>query len=97
MLPPNLASEAKLQLTGQFSLQVQHGHDIAVPAYDQLQKLHNVDLEDARVSADDSQESQPRPPRCLMLTVSDGVQTVEAMEYEPISCLPDVISPGCKV
>ena len=32
-----------------------------------------------------------------MLTVTDGVQTVEAMECEPISSLPDVIKPGCKI
>ena len=55
VLPPNLAGEVKVQLAGKYSLQVQHGHDIGSPAYGQLQKLYNVDLENARVSADDSQ------------------------------------------
>ena len=55
VLPANLAGQSKVELTGQYSLQVQHGHDIGTPAYGQLQKLHNVDLENARVSADDSQ------------------------------------------
>ena len=116
VLPPDLAGQTRLELTGQFSLQVLHGHDISLPAYGQLQKLHNVDLENARVSADDSQASQlggggylvtqgqykkpwepPRPQRSLMLTVTDGFQTVEAMEVEPVSCLPEVITPGCKI
>ena len=57
VLPANLASQGKVELPGQYSLQVQHGHDIGSPAYGQLQKLHNVDLENARVSADDSQVS----------------------------------------
>ena len=55
VLPANMASQAKAQLTGQYSLQVQHGHDIGSPAYGQLQKLYHVDLENHRVSADDSQ------------------------------------------
>ena len=55
VLPANLGGQSKVELTGQYSLQVQHGHDIGTPAYGQLQKLHNVDLENARVSADDSQ------------------------------------------
>ena len=55
VLPANLAGQAKVELPGQYALQVQHGHDISTPAYGQLQKLHNVDLENARVSADDSQ------------------------------------------
>ena len=55
VLPANLAGQGKVELAGQYSLQVQHGHDIGTPAYGQLQKLHNVDLENARVSADDSQ------------------------------------------
>ena len=116
VLPPNLAGQTKVELPGQYSVQVQHGHDISLPAYSQLQKLHNVDQENARVSADDSQASQlggggyqvtqgryakswepPRPQRCLMLTLTDGVQTVEAMETEPVNCLPDVIMPGTKI
>ena len=45
-------------LQGQYPLQVQYAYDIGSPAYGQLQKLHNVDLENARVSAEDSQASQ---------------------------------------
>ena len=32
-----------------------------------------------------------------MLTITDGVQTVEAMECQPINCLPDMIKPGMKI
>ena len=101
---------------GQFILQVQGGYDIGSPAYGQLQKLHNVDRENARVSADDSQATQagqggyqvtqgggfqqswePRPQRVMMLTMTDGQQTVEAMEHQTIPDLPDFVIPGQKV
>ena len=36
VLPPDLAGQTRLELTGQFSLQVLHGHDISLPAYGQL-------------------------------------------------------------
>ena len=44
-------------LQGQYPLQVQYAYDIGSPAYGQLQKLHNVDLENARVSAEDIQQA----------------------------------------
>ena len=116
VLPPNLSDSVKEVLAGQYTVQVQHGHDIASPAYGQLQKLHQVDLENARVSADDSQASQagqggyqatqggrymqgwePRPQRVMMLTVTDGFQTIEAMEHQVNKTIPDVIVPGMKV
>ena len=58
VLPVNISDSVKSDLPGQYTLQVQHGHDVGSPAYGQLQKLHQVDLENARVSADDSQASQ---------------------------------------
>eukprot|EP00092_Neocalanus_flemingeri_P039657 GFUD01043189.1.p1 GENE.GFUD01043189.1~~GFUD01043189.1.p1 ORF type:complete len:576 (-),score=226.10 GFUD01043189.1:202-1929(-) len=116
MLPPNLSECVKEDLPGQYTLQVQHGHDVSSPAYGQLQKLHQVDRDNARVSADDSQASQagqggyqatqggryqqcwePRPQRIMMLTITDGFQTVEAMEHQVIKVIPDVVSPGMKV
>lgn len=116
MLPPNLSDTQKIVLPGPITLQVQHGHDIGSPAYGQLQKLHQVDLENARVSADDSQASQagqggyqatqggryqqgwePRPQRMMMLSVTDGFQTIEAMEHQLIRDIPDVVEPGVKI
>ena len=78
-------------------LQVQYGYDVGSPAYGQLQKLHNVDLENARVSVEDNSQAtqagqggysttqggqfqaswEPRPQRVMMLTLTDGQQTVE--------------------
>eukprot|EP00092_Neocalanus_flemingeri_P015996 GFUD01017314.1.p1 GENE.GFUD01017314.1~~GFUD01017314.1.p1 ORF type:complete len:578 (-),score=233.17 GFUD01017314.1:12-1745(-) len=116
VLPPNLSECVKEDLPGQYTVQVQHGHDVSSPAYGQLQKLHQVDRENARVSADDSLASQagqggyqatqggrfqqcwePRPQRIMMLTVTDGFQTVEAMEHQVINVIPDVVTPGMKV
>ena len=116
VLPVNISDSVKSDLPGQYTLQVQHGHDVGSPAYGQLQKLHQVDLENARVSADDSQASQagqggyqatqggkyvqswePKPQRVMMLTVTDGFQTVEAMEHQVIKAIPDVVTPGMKI
>ena len=57
-LPPGLADQVKCQLPGRYLLQVQYGYDIGNPAYGQLQKLREIDVENQRVSADDSQASQ---------------------------------------
>ena len=64
MLPPGLADLQQTTLpAGQIVLQVQSGYDVGSPAYGQLQKLHNVDRENARVSADDaSQATQAGEP-----------------------------------
>ena len=56
--PSDAQNPAKTVLQGQYPLQIQYAYDIGSPAYGQLQKLHNVDLENARVSAEDSQASQ---------------------------------------
>ena len=40
---------------------------------------------------------EPRAQRSLMLSLTDGVQTVEAMETQPINCLPDLVKPGMKI
>ena len=63
MLPPGLSDLQQSTIpAGQVVLQVQSGYDIGSPAYGQLQKLHNVDRENARVSADDSQATQAGEP-----------------------------------
>ena len=40
---------------------------------------------------------EPRAQRSLLLSLTDGVQTVEALETQPITCLPDLIKPGLKI
>ena len=134
MLPPGLSDLQQSTIpAGQVVLQVQSGYDIGSPAYGQLQRLHNVDRENSRVSADDSEVTQagepigsqyqvtyfppitgqdgyqviqgggfqqswePRPQRVMMLTLTDGQQTVEAMEHQTIPDLPDLVLPGQKV
>jgi len=57
-LPENLTDQVKVRLPGRYLLQVQYGYDIGNPAYGQLQKLRQIDVENQRVSADDSQMSQ---------------------------------------
>lgn len=35
--------------------------------------------------------------RSLKLELTDGIQTVVAMEYKPIACLNTKLVPGCKI
>uniref|UniRef100_A0A8C6TA52 RecQ-mediated genome instability protein 1 n=1 Tax=Neogobius melanostomus TaxID=47308 RepID=A0A8C6TA52_9GOBI len=64
--------------------------DISQPAYGQLQKWKGTDCINDEVSAVTQFTQRPweaRPTRMLLLQVTDGVQNMEAMEYQPISAL----------
>ncbi|KAI1287011.1 RecQ-mediated genome instability protein 1 [Halotydeus destructor] len=38
-----------------------------------------------------------KAPRMVMLQLTDGVQTVKAIEYEPINCFANQLAKGCKL
>lgn len=40
---------------------------------------------------------EPKSNRCLQLILSDGVQTVKAIEYKPLPSLKTELIPGTKV
>lgn len=117
-LPAGLDQAAKQTLPGRYHLQVLSAHDAGSPAYGQLQKLHQVEQENVRVSAEDASQAtqggggysvtqgagqqaawQPRPQRHLLLTLTDGFQTVRAMEHQPLPALPDppTLAAGAKL
>ena len=80
-------------------LQVQSGIDISQSAFSQLQAKLKVDVENSVVSAENQNPQpswEPKPSRCLLLSLTDGFKTISAVEHEPISQLK-VILPGMKI
>ncbi|XP_069555549.1 recQ-mediated genome instability protein 1 isoform X1 [Brachyistius frenatus] len=100
VLPDGLAQAQKTELSGTFCVQVDSLLDIGQPAYGQLQKLRGTDCADNEVSAVTQTTQRPweaRPTRMLLLQVTDGIQSLEAMEYESIPALSTALRPGAKL
>ncbi|KAL1490908.1 hypothetical protein ABEB36_011583 [Hypothenemus hampei] len=89
-LPPNLSAEKKFTLTGIYYLQLMQICDISKPKLWQLQKIRNN-------AAKNSEPETEFGKRVLQLTLTDGIQTVMAMEFRPISCLNINLPPGTKI
>ena len=89
-------------------LQVLSCVDVGQSAYSQLQNLLKVDNENVTVSADAEDPSvaptqyrqaawEPKNSRMLKLILTDGFQTIPAIEHEPIHDLKYPMNPGCKL
>lgn len=89
-LPPNLSSKQKYTLSGTYFLQVMEILDISKPKYWQIQKIRN---ETPKNVENENMNSK----RALMLTLTDGVQEVKAVELLPIQALNLNLSPGIKI
>lgn len=100
ILPEGLTGAQKTELRGTFCIQVDSVLDISQPAYGQLQKLKGTDVANDEVSAvtQATQRSwEAKPTRMLLLQVTDGVQSLEAMEYQPVPALSTALRPGVKL
>ncbi|XP_023124272.2 recQ-mediated genome instability protein 1 isoform X2 [Amphiprion ocellaris] len=100
VLPEGLAQAQKTELSGTFCVQVDSLLDVSQPAYGQLQKWRGTDCANDDVSAVTQYTQRPweaRPTRMLLLQVTDGVQSLEAMEYQPIPALTAALRPGAKL
>jgi len=110
--PNNVAAITKFQLRQNVCLQVNYGYDIGNSAFRQLQKLYKLVNDNAQISAEDDDSTQsayqpsqgryvanwePQPSRVLCLNITDGFQTIKAIEHERIDVLPDNIPPGVKI
>ncbi|XP_026321501.1 recQ-mediated genome instability protein 1-like [Hyposmocoma kahamanoa] len=94
-LPANLKNQLKTTLNGRFVLQINACLDIGTPAYQQYLKLQKVNMEnvEATTNFDDKVPSH----RMIKLYLTDGVQTLSAIEYKPMRNLSCDITPGCKI
>ncbi|XP_029998312.1 recQ-mediated genome instability protein 1 isoform X2 [Sphaeramia orbicularis] len=100
VLPEGLAQAQKTVLSGTFCVQVDSLLDVSQPAYGQLQKWKGTDCANDEVSAVTQTTQRPweaKPTRMLLLQVTDGVQSLEAMEYQPIPALKTDLRPGVKL
>ncbi|XP_017269156.1 recQ-mediated genome instability protein 1 [Kryptolebias marmoratus] len=99
-LPEGLAQAQKTQLSGTFCVQVDSLLDISQPAYGQLQKWRGTDCSNDEVSAVTQATQRPweaKSTRMLLLEITDGVQSLEAMEYQSIPALSATLRPGAKL
>lgn len=98
-LPPNLSNILKTTLQGKMACQIESIIDIGHSAYNQMQKVRNEDV--GNVLIDENKEFQqawePKSNRCLQFTLSDGAQTIKAIEYKPVSSLKTEMMPGIKI
>lgn len=112
VFPENVADMAVYNFTCIANFQVNYAVDIGNSSYSQLQKIYKLENENTRVSADTSDETQsqyqpsqgqfvsswePKASRMLKLSITDGIQTLEAFEHEKIACLGNEITPGLKI
>lgn len=106
-LPNSIFTEKQSHIiSGSFPLQLQYLIDIAESAYDQLQKLHNKQLDEGKEQQEFKQTqaatyqrngAAAKAKRVLKLELFDGRRNVTAMEYRPIPCLNTKLPPGTKV
>ncbi|KAM6931199.1 recQ-mediated genome instability protein 1 [Xenentodon cancila] len=100
VLPEGLAQAQKTEISGTFCVQVDSLLDVSQPAYGQLQKWRGTDCTNDEVSAVTQITQRPweaKPTRMLLLQVTDGVQSLEAMEYQSVPALSSAVRPGAKL
>ncbi|XP_032435337.1 recQ-mediated genome instability protein 1 [Xiphophorus hellerii] len=100
VLPEGLAQAQKTELNGTFCVQVDSLLDVSQPAYGQLQKWRGTDCTNDEVSAVTQTTQRPweaKATRILLLQITDGVQSLEAMEYQSIPLLSSTLRPGAKL
>ncbi|XP_063981963.1 recQ-mediated genome instability protein 1-like isoform X2 [Diachasmimorpha longicaudata] len=97
-LPSNLVEQKSTTLTGKYILQVEKGYDISTPKYKQLEAMRKVANENIAVTdAEQTQAWEIKSKRMMQLFLTDGIQDVSAIEYQPIRFLKDIILPGLKI
>ncbi|CAB1319458.1 unnamed protein product [Coregonus sp. 'balchen'] len=100
VLPEGLSRAQKSELSGSFGVQLDSLLDISQAAYGQLQRWRGTDCTNEAVSAITQATQRPweaKPTRMLLLQLTDGVQSLEAMEYQPIPALSTTLKPGVKL
>ncbi|XP_077079932.1 recQ-mediated genome instability protein 1 [Siphateles boraxobius] len=100
VLPERISEVLKTELDSCYCVQMDSLLDISQPAYTQLQRIRGTDRSNDQVSAVTQETQRPweaKPTRVLMLQLTDGVQSLEGMEYRPIPALSTNLAPGTKL
>uniref|UniRef100_A0A8C1U9C0 RecQ-mediated genome instability protein 1 n=1 Tax=Cyprinus carpio TaxID=7962 RepID=A0A8C1U9C0_CYPCA len=100
VLPQRISEAQNTELNSCFCLQMDSLLDVSQPAYTQLQSIRGNNCSNDQVSAVTPETQRPweaKPTRMLMLQLTDGVQSLEGMEYRPIPTLSTNLPPGTKL
>uniref|UniRef100_A0A672R4E5 RecQ-mediated genome instability protein 1 n=1 Tax=Sinocyclocheilus grahami TaxID=75366 RepID=A0A672R4E5_SINGR len=100
VLPERISEALKTELNSCYCLQMDSLLDVSQPAYTQLQRIRGTNCSNDQVSAVTPETQRPweaKPTRMLMLQLTDGVQSLEGMEYRPIPALSTNLPPGTKL
>ncbi|KTG47402.1 hypothetical protein cypCar_00034857 [Cyprinus carpio] len=100
VLPQRISEAQNTELNSCFCLQMDSLLDVSQPAYTQLQSIRGNSCSNDQVSAVTPETQRPweaKPTRMLMLQLTDGVQSLEGMEYRPIPTLSTNLPPGTKL
>ena len=95
-LPPNITSvtAGKLEIPGPLTLQVQSVLNVGSSFYSQLKKMNGKAIPEP---TQQTQFNEPPPSRMLFITLTDGTNVVNGMEYKPCPQLSVNILPGTKI
>eukprot|EP00794_Sanderia_malayensis_P016692 gene16692-18386_t len=104
-LPENISNFTQRKLSGKFMLQVNYGYNIGMSAYSQLQKSKGLEIpaqqdEISNFSAStksSAPQAKGKTSRVLFLELTDGINTIDAIEYQHVAVLKDQVTPGCKI
>ncbi|NXT79732.1 RMI1 protein, partial [Zapornia atra] len=100
ILPSCILDAPKGELSGFYSIQIDSLVDVSQPAYSQLQKLRGKSTVNEEVTASTQTFQKPweaKPTRMLMLQLTDGIQQIQGMEYQPVPVLHSNLPPGTKI
>ena len=99
-LPASVSEAVKTVLQGNVCVQLDSLQDVSQPAYTQLQRLRGNDRANDQVGDFTQVTQRPweaAPARMLMLQLTDGVQSAQAMEHKPVPQLNTGLPAGTKL
>ncbi|ESO89351.1 hypothetical protein LOTGIDRAFT_210388 [Lottia gigantea] len=98
-LPEGLSSQIKIELNGNFPLQIESIVDVGTSCYSQLQKVQGTENANVGLSADTTLQPawEPKPSKMLYFKLTDGTNDIQAMEYKPFSSLNTQTILGTKI
>ncbi|CAH2294232.1 recQ-mediated genome instability 1, partial [Pelobates cultripes] len=100
VLPVGILESLKCELSGYYAIQIDSLVDVSLPAYSQLQKIRGRDNLNEQVTATTQVSQKPwetKPNRMLMIQLTDGIQQIQGMEYQPLPMLNANLPPGTKI
>ncbi|KAG6795491.1 recQ-mediated genome instability protein 1 [Apis mellifera caucasica] len=98
-LPPKLSEKKFIILSGNYILQVEQMYNITKAKYKQLKEIRNVNFSEVDPAEEEMMKkmTKTQKKRMMQLKLTDGLQNIIGIEYNPIPQLNDMLLPGYKV